>query len=47
MYSTVSGSEPAHPGFDTQPLWHEVITGNAVASGPFLVVPSRIGTEGP
>ncbi|MFK8848069.1 carbon-nitrogen hydrolase [Streptomyces sp. Ac-502] len=47
VYPTAIGSEPGHPGFDTQPLWQKVITGNAVANGTFMIVPNRIGTEGP
>ncbi|NLU67835.1 carbon-nitrogen hydrolase [Streptomyces sp. HNM0574] len=46
VYPTAIGSEPGHPGFDTQPLWQKVITGNAIANATFMVVPNRIGTEG-
>lgn len=46
VYPTAIGSEPGHPGFDTQPLWQQVITGNAIANATFMVVPNRIGTEG-
>ncbi len=45
-YPTAIGSEPDHPDFDTQPLWQQVIVGNAVANGLFVVVPNRYGTEG-
>ncbi len=45
-YPTAIGSEPGHPDFDTQPLWQQVIVGNAVANGLFVVVPNRHGTEG-
>jgi len=41
-----SGSEPDHPAFDTQPLWQQVIVGNGIANGLFMVVPNRFGTEG-
>lgn len=45
-YPTAIGSEPDHPDFDTQPLWQQVIVGNAIANGLFMVVPNRYGTEG-
>ncbi len=46
VYPTAIGSEPDHPGFDTEPLWHKVIVGNGVANGTFMVAINRIGTEG-
>ena len=46
VYPTAIGSEPDHPGFDTEPLWHKVITGNGIANGTFMVAVNRIGTEG-
>lgn len=45
VYPTAIGSEPDHPGFDTQPLWQQVIVGNGVANGTFMVAVNRIGTE--
>lgn len=45
-YPTAIGSEPDHPNFDTEPLWHKVIIGNAIANGTFMVVPNRWGNEG-
>ncbi|MEV0896150.1 nitrilase-related carbon-nitrogen hydrolase [Actinoplanes sp. NPDC049802] len=45
-YPTAIGSEPDHPDFDTQPLWQQVIVGNAIANGLFMVVPNRTGDEG-
>ncbi|GAA6524283.1 nitrilase-related carbon-nitrogen hydrolase [Intrasporangium sp. DVR] len=45
-YPTAIGSEPDHPQFDTQPLWQQVIVGNGIANGLFMVVPNRCGTEG-
>lgn len=45
-YPTAIGSEPDHPGFDTQPLWRHVIVGNGITSGLFMVVPNRWGDEG-
>jgi N-carbamoylputrescine amidase len=45
VYPTAIGSEPDHPGFDTRPLWQQVIVGNGIANGLFMVVANRIGTE--
>jgi N-carbamoylputrescine amidase len=45
-YPTAIGSEPDHPEFDTEPLWRQVIVGNAIANGTFMVVPNRWGNEG-
>src|SRR5579859_77218 len=45
VYPTAIGSEPDHPEFDTQPLWEQVIVGNGIANGLFMVVPNRTGTE--
>ncbi|MCU1537571.1 MAG: Nitrilase/cyanide hydratase and apolipoprotein N-acyltransferase [Humibacillus sp.] len=45
-YPTAIGSEPDHPDFDTQPLWQQVIVGNGIANGLFMVAPNRYGTEG-
>ena len=45
IYPTAIGSEPDHPNFDTQPLWQQVIVGNGIANGLFMVVPNRTGTE--
>jgi N-carbamoylputrescine amidase len=47
IYPTAIGSEPDHPSFDTEPLWHQVIVANGVANGIFMVAVNRIGTEGP
>jgi N-carbamoylputrescine amidase len=47
IYPTAIGSEPDHPDFDTQPLWEQVILGNAIANGLFMVAVNRIGAEGP
>lgn len=46
VYPTAIGSEPDHPDFDTEPLWHQVIVGNGIANGTFMVVPNRYGNEG-
>ena len=45
-YPTAIGSEPDHPDFDTQPLWEHTVVAHAIASGVFVVVPNRYGTEG-
>jgi N-carbamoylputrescine amidase len=47
VYPSAIGSEPDHPGFDTEPLWEQVIRAHGIANGLFMVVPNRIGTEGP
>jgi N-carbamoylputrescine amidase len=47
VYPTAIGSEPDHPDFDTQPLWQQVIVGNGIANGTFMVAVNRIGTEPP
>jgi N-carbamoylputrescine amidase len=45
VYPTAIGSEPDHPEFDTQPLWQQVIVGNGIANGTFMVAVNRIGEE--
>lgn len=45
VYPTAIGSEPDHPDFDTQPLWQQVIVGNGIANGLFMVAPNRTGHE--
>ncbi len=47
IYPTAIGSEPDHPGFDTQPLWEGVIRGNAISNGMFMVAVNRFGKEDP
>jgi N-carbamoylputrescine amidase len=47
VYPTAIGSEPDHPQFDTEPLWEQVIRAHGITNGTFMVVPNRIGTEGP
>ncbi|HMS77040.1 nitrilase-related carbon-nitrogen hydrolase [Gordonia sp. (in: high G+C Gram-positive bacteria)] len=46
VYPTAIGSEPGHPDFDTQPLWQQVIVGNGIANGTFMIAPNRHGDEG-
>lgn len=47
VYPTAIGSEPHRPGFDSQPMWHQMITANGLANATFMVAVNRIGTEGP
>jgi N-carbamoylputrescine amidase len=47
VYPTAIGSEPDHPGFDTEPLWERVITANSIANGVHSIVVNRVGIEGP
>lgn len=47
VYPTAIGSEPDHPQFDTQPLWQQVMVGNGIANGTFMVAVNRYGAEGP
>jgi N-carbamoylputrescine amidase len=47
IYPTAIGSEPDHPGFDTRPLWQQVIVANGIANGTFMIAINRIGVEPP
>jgi N-carbamoylputrescine amidase len=47
IYPTAIGSEPDHPDFDTQPLWEQVMVGNGIANGLFMVAVNRFGEEPP
>jgi N-carbamoylputrescine amidase len=47
VYPTAIGTEPDHPGFDTEPLWELVIVANGIANGTFMVAVNRIGEEPP
>lgn len=47
VYPTAIGSEPDHPGFDTEPLWERVIVANGIANGLFMIAVNRTGTEPP
>ena len=47
VYPTAIGSEPDHPDFDTEPLWHQVIVSHGIANGLFMVAVNRIGAEPP
>ena len=47
VYPTAIGSEPDHPGFDTQPLWQHTIVAHGIANGAFVVAVNRVGVEPP
>lgn len=47
VYPTAIGSEPHRPGFDSQPMWHQMIAANGLANATFMVAVNRIGLEGP
>ena len=47
VYPTAIGNEPHRPGFDSQPMWQQMITANGLANATFMVAVNRIGTEGP
>jgi N-carbamoylputrescine amidase len=46
VYPSAIGSEPDHPGFDTAPLWRQVIVANGIMNGMFMLVANRFGAEG-
>lgn len=45
IYPTAIGSEPEMPGFDTQPLWEQMIRANGLANATFMVAVNRIAAE--
>ena len=45
FYPTAIGSEPADPGYDSQPHWETVMRGHAGANIVPVVAANRIGTE--
>jgi N-carbamoylputrescine amidase len=47
VYPTAIGSEPDVPGFDTRPIWQQVITANGITAATFMIAVNRIGTEDP
>ncbi len=47
VYPTAIGSEPDHPGFDTEPQWEQVIRAQGIMNGTFMVAVNRTGREGP
>jgi N-carbamoylputrescine amidase len=46
VYPTAIGSEPDHPEFDTEPLWHQTIVSHGIANGLFAIAVNRFGNEG-
>jgi len=46
IYPTAIGSEPDHPGFDSQPMWQTMMTSHAIANGVFVGAVNRTGYEG-
>ncbi|HQY24401.1 MAG TPA: nitrilase-related carbon-nitrogen hydrolase [Thermoflexales bacterium] len=46
VYPTAIGSEPDHPGFDSEPLWQNTMTAHAIANGVFVAAVNRTGHEG-
>ena len=47
VYPTAIGSEPHRPGFDSQPMWRQMIAANGLANATFMVAVNRVGNEGP
>lgn len=47
VYPTAIGSEPHRPGFDSRPMWQQMIAASGLANATFMVAINRIGTEGP
>ncbi|WP_433359551.1 nitrilase-related carbon-nitrogen hydrolase [Streptosporangium sp. CA-115845] len=47
VHPTAIGSEPEWPQFDTRPMWEHAISANGLANALFMVVPNRVGAEGP
>ena len=44
-FPSAIGSEVRHPGWDTEPMWRQVMVGAAVANGLFVVAANRVGAE--
>ena len=44
-YPSAIGSEVRHPGWDTAPMWCQVMVGAAIANGVFVVAANRVGAE--
>jgi N-carbamoylputrescine amidase len=45
VYPTAIGAEPNFAGFDSQPLWEQMITANGLANATFMIAVNRIGKE--
>lgn len=46
VYPTAIGSQPDQPGFDSRPIWEQVIVGNGIMNATFMVAVNRTGDEG-
>ena len=46
IYPTAIGSQPDQPGFDSRPLWEQVIVANGIMNATFMVAVNRTGDEG-
>jgi N-carbamoylputrescine amidase len=47
VYPTAIGSEPHMPGFDSQPMWKQMIAANGLANATYMIAINRIGSEPP
>jgi N-carbamoylputrescine amidase len=45
IYPTAIGAEPTAPGFDSQPLWQQVMVAQGILSNTFIIAVNRVGTE--
>jgi N-carbamoylputrescine amidase len=47
VYPTAIGNEPHMPGFDSQPMWKQMIAANGLANATYMIAINRIGEEPP
>lgn len=45
VYPTAIGGEPTAPGFDSQPMWQQVMLAQGIMANTFMVAVNRIGCE--
>lgn len=45
IYPTAIGSEPTAPGFDSQPMWQQVMVAQGIMANTFIIAVNRIGSE--
>ncbi len=45
VYPTAIGGEPTEPGFDSQPMWQQVMVAQGIMSNNFVIAVNRIGCE--
>ncbi len=45
IYPTAIGSEPTAPGFDSQPMWQQVMVAQGIMNNAFIIAVNRIGCE--